>query len=419
MLELALFLKLLNRELSPVFLLGVATTLLVLFNPDSIGSIGFQFSVLTTLGLLLMVPPLQEVLGYYITRGLAGLILVPLVAQLWIWPLSIAYFNQFPVHSVPLNILAMALVAPLTILGFTAGVVSLLLPPLAGWLSSLALPFVSALLSLVQWGNAMTWAQWQLPSPSELEIGAFYMGLLMLTIIIDRFKDWSIHRRALLGLLPVLIILGSLCLSSADAQSHNKVTLLPLSYRHESILIESSQPLSTRLILMPSALTYYEARALADYLKHRQIRKLNLLVLLPGESVNPSDAQSPGGPGTMLKTAFKHTQIDRLLMPTETSGTTSLLSYLSPQKQTVYPAQGIDVNAGSITIEGRANDLRVKNGAYCLIEISSTRNPSDASCGVQLAQNPRGETRLFSEKQNFPTDHFYQLVQQGKSLKIY
>ncbi|MGG2382992.1 ComEC/Rec2 family competence protein, partial [Salmonella enterica] len=87
-------------------------------------------------------------------------LLTPLVAQLWIWPLSVAYFNQFPVHSVPLNVAAMLLVAPLTLIGFISGVISLVFPPLAIALTWLAKPFLWALLGLVQWGNNAGWAQW-------------------------------------------------------------------------------------------------------------------------------------------------------------------------------------------------------------------------------------------------------------------
>lgn len=407
MLELALFLKLLNRELSPMLLLCLASGLLVAINPENIASVGFQFSVLTTFGLLAMVPPLQEAIGYYTTRWLAGLVLVPLVAQLWIWPLSVAYFNQFPIHSIPLNILAVALVVPLTIIGFIAGVISLIFPPVAGWLSLLAKPILDVLLWMVNWGNGQSWAQWSLPSPAAWQIAMLYICLFTSLLAIHRMKDWTRLQRALVGLLPVVLLLGSTCLENSFARYQNHIDLLPISARREAVLIQPANS-NTRLLIAPEAPTYYEARTLADYLKHRHITRLSAVLLLP------EPEPSTDGSGS-LSAAFPRTEIDLLL----TNDNLPISNKLPVHKHQVFPPQGGQIDLGPLKLQGQLTNLRLLHQRYCLMSLSQNTQPDGASlgCGLQASIGPDGK-RFFSDL-NLSPDGFYHLVAERSELTVY
>lgn len=403
MLEIALFLKLLNRELSPVFLLCIASTLLVAVNPESISSIGFQFSVLTTFGLLTMVAPLQEALGYYITRWLAGIILVPTIAQLWVWPLSVAYFNQFPIHTVPLNILALVLVGPLTLIGFIAGVLSLIHPVLGGGLATLATPFLNGLLGIVQWGNNMGWAQWTLPSPASWQIMALYATLFGLTILMYRFKAWSFQQKLLAVLLPIFLILSGTCVMASQAKGQTRFALLPLSHRHEGILIQPGHTNNTSLLVAPQNLSYFEARALSDYFRHNQISELGALILLPGGLQNDSDN---------LKTAFKKTKINLLIA----QDIRDLPESFNAELYRSFPRQGGQIKAGPLKILGTTGQLKVIENQLCLLSIQNTTQPANG-CGVQVISQRSG-TRLLAPTP-LEADQFYQLVKEGNQLKIY
>lgn len=407
MLELALFLKLLNRELSPVFLLCVASSLLVLINPENVASIGFQFSVLTTFGLLTMLSPLQEALGYYITRWAAGLILVPLIAQLWIWPLSVAYFNQFPIHTIPLNIVALLMVTPLTVIGFTAGLVSIVLPPLGGLLSWLARPFLDGLLWVVNAGSGMAWAQWSLPSPEPWQLAGLYLGLMGLLAVTYRFKHLSFQRKTLLGLVPFALVLAGLCVENSIAQNYTGMDLVPLSGKREAIIIQPARANQT-LLMVPQTLGYYEARALADYFRHRHITRLGAVLLLP-ETENASKWQSS------LKTAFAQTDIDNLFSFTPQAVPQDLK--VAHKRQ--YPLVGAQVEVGDITLAGSAQSLRVLESKQCLVSVSQKLQEAsdEASCGLQVLMGTDG-TRLFSP-QALPMDRYYHVVHQGQELVVY
>ncbi len=406
MLEIALFLKLLNRELSPVFLLCLTSALLVGWNPENIANIGFQFSVLTTFGLLTMVEPLQDALGYYITRWLAGIILVPAIAQLWVWPLSVAYFNQFPIHTVPLNILALVLVGPLTLIGFVAGLLSLIHPSIGGWVSVIALPFLNGLLGIVQWGSSWTWAQWTLPSPQPWQVLALYGCLFTLTTLLHQFKNWPLRLKMLLGLAPLMIILGGTCLQSALTKTNSQISLLPLSHQHEAVLIRPAGA-NTHMLLVPDALSYFEARALGDYLRHTQLKRLDAVVLIPSTAGNANSS---------LKTAFQKAKIDFLIA----QNTRELPTGVTGKHYRSFPKRGGTLQAGPLKLQGVLTQLKVLQDQTCLMTLQQTMTDLSRSqgCGVQLVQGD-SDVRLFSGQAPLKADHFYQLSHQGNTLSVY
>lgn len=419
MLELALFLKMLNKELSPLFLLCVASTLLVLIAPDNIGSVGFQFSVLTTFGLMTMVSPLQEFIGYYITRWLAGLILVPLVAQLWIWPLSVAYFNQFPIHSVPLNIVGLVLVTPLTIIGFTAGIASILFAPLGGTISWLAKPFLDALLWIVQGGSSLTWAQWSLPSPAPWQIAGIYLCLFTTLAVMVRFKKWSLERKVLAALVPLTLLLGGLCVENSQAQNQTRLEWLPLSDSKQAVLVQPAHS-NASLLITPQRLRYYEARSLGDFLKHQHIVHLNALILVP-----PTDDPQTSGTGS-LKQALRQTDIDLLVGTPDLSAPQSL----TYKKQQAFPTQGGQISLGSLHLEGLLNHLLIFSNRYCLLSLSQSENNTDASstgnailapttesCAVQASFGEQN-TQL-SGQAGLSAEQYHQWVQDGPRLTLF
>jgi hypothetical protein len=406
MLELALMLKMLNRELSAVFLLCVASTLLVLIHPDNIASIGFQFSVLTTFGLVTMVPRLQEKIGFYVTRWLAGMILVPAVAQLWIWPLSVYYFNQFPLHTVPLNMMAFLLVTPLTVLGFSAGLLSMIHFTLGGLLAKVAYPFLSLLLALVDWGNGMGWAKWSLASPDGWMVAALYMELFVLLGLLYGPKTWPLHRRALAALIPIALILGGLCVQQTEARQQASIDILPLSWRHEAFLVKPSGKEQAHIALLPANLNYWEGRTFADFLRHHQITRLQAVLLLPEDS----DVKASG-----FKAAFKTVQVDHLFLEAGTEPPTGI------QRPTRYfPANGARLQLGDFLLEGDLTALKLVSQKACLLSVD-THYQSGSDCPIQAVREA-GSQRLYpaqTSSLDLQNSRYYRLIQQNGQLAVY
>ncbi len=408
MLELALFLKLLNRELSGVFLLCLASSVLVWLHPDNITSVGFQFSVLTTFGLLTMLPPLQARLGYYITQWLAGLLLVPAVAQLWILPLSIAYFNRFPLHTIPFNIAALALITPLTLAGFTAAVLSLGIPSAAMGLIGLTRPLIDALLLLARWGEGMRWAQWSLASPTVWEIGLLYSALFIWLFLLWRLKNVPVQRALspktlLLGLLPFFLLLGGLSVKKFQRFQHNELDLLPLSIGREACLIKPAGG-QERILLLPERLRFGESRTLSDFLRHRQVQQVKLVVLLPEENTGTHVRKGPN----YLKAALANLRIEWLFV-VET-GRFSISNIVHAQ---AFPKTGLNVALSDFYLTGTPQTFRLNAGSFCLLDKMAT--VSHSSCSLHWLAGSR--TQLLAK---LPLDarRYYHVEQVGTRLFI-
>ncbi len=364
MLEFALLLKFFNRSLSPLFLLCLATGALVAYNPLLVGNVGFQFSVLTTFGILSMVPPLENAIGYYITRWLAALIVIPAAAQLWIWPLSLAYFNQFPIHSIPLNMVAMVLVTPLTVLGFASALFSLIFPPAAELVTIIARPFLEALLALTHWGSGLSWAQWSLASPSGGQIVLFYAFLfLSLRLLYPRSASEqkpNPTRNALIALVPLALLLGGMLYDQLAARNESQVSILPLSqdanHPGREVYLVKPAGTSSQIAILPSELNFQESHMLADYFRNQHIDGLSAVLMLPGTTTGSN----------RITQAFEKTAIDTLIKPESLS----VSNLLQPENTHSFPGQGMRISLGDKTaIDGQNGAWRVMDGQRCLLGI--------------------------------------------------
>ncbi|WBB82570.1 ComEC/Rec2 family competence protein [Micromonospora sp. WMMD882] len=120
--------------------LAAAVTVLVLADPDLAGDPGFALSVLATGGLLLIAPRWRDALRRRgVPTGLAEALAVPAAAQLACGPVVAGLSGTVSLVAVPANLLVVPAVAPATVLGVLAAVLSPLWPAAAefvAWLAS-------------------------------------------------------------------------------------------------------------------------------------------------------------------------------------------------------------------------------------------------------------------------------------------
>ncbi len=149
-----------HRQTRPVGVLLVVAVALLVINPLWIWHLGFQFSFLATLGLIITVPLLMPCLDG-LPPAIAALLAVPLAATLWTLPLQLATFGVVPAYSVLANVLATPLLILLVVGGFISALAALVWP-LAGSALAWVLYYpCQALLALVlnlnQWpGQTLT-----------------------------------------------------------------------------------------------------------------------------------------------------------------------------------------------------------------------------------------------------------------------
>ncbi|MFI7159445.1 ComEC/Rec2 family competence protein [Micromonospora chalcea] len=128
-----------GRSRSALPALAAAVTGLVLYDPDLAGDPGFALSVCATGGLLLLAPGWRDALRRRgVPPGLAEALAVPAAAQLACGPVIAGLSATVSLVAVPANLLAVPAVAPATVLGVLAAVLSPVWPGGAEFLAWLA-----------------------------------------------------------------------------------------------------------------------------------------------------------------------------------------------------------------------------------------------------------------------------------------
>ena len=178
----------LGRSRSATSALALAIIILLVSDPWLSSNFGFQLSVLATLGILLLAPELAVRFERFTPRWLALALGVSVGAQLSCLPVLLQLQPGLSTYSVPANVMAEPLVAPITILG----ILGFTLAPIAPWLTS-----------------ALTWLA-SLGAWLILELANFFAGLPVSTL------GWPV---GLAGLaLSCLVILTVLLWLKADSR---------------------------------------------------------------------------------------------------------------------------------------------------------------------------------------------------------
>ena len=120
--------------------LAIATIILLISDPWLAVEFGFGLSVLATAGILLLAPAIAEKLSTRMPLPLALGLSVTLAAQLFCLPLLMQLQPGLPTYSVVANLLAGPMVAPVTVLGMIALLLTPVAPTLVtivSWIASL------------------------------------------------------------------------------------------------------------------------------------------------------------------------------------------------------------------------------------------------------------------------------------------
>lgn len=143
--------------------LAFVALLLTALNPTILWDVGFQLSLLATLGLALFTTPFSRWFDYFLNRtlprrwaGLAGDFLeeplvVSLAAQVLTLPLIVLYFGRLSLVALLVNLLVIPVQAVLLILGLAATLLAFIVPALAQllyWLDMILLGWTLAVVRL-------------------------------------------------------------------------------------------------------------------------------------------------------------------------------------------------------------------------------------------------------------------------------
>lgn len=180
----------LGRQNDALNALAVSALVMTLHNPFALWDIGFQLSFAATLGLILLVPRLQERANTLLARLLPGdqaeqvvglandAVIVTLAAQIATWPIIVYNFRQFAVLGLLANFLILPVQPAVMIWGGLATVAGLILLPAGQALGWVAWLFLAYTIRTVEAAAQLPLAFITLDSIPVL-VPAMYYGLLL------------------------------------------------------------------------------------------------------------------------------------------------------------------------------------------------------------------------------------------------
>ena len=173
--------------------LGFAMAAVVVIDPWQSRDPGFALSVLATGGLLLIAPRITAYLQRWLPRQVAAVIAIPIAALTLCLPVIIALSGYISLISIIANIVAAPFVAPITIVGFIAALISPISPTAAHFLLLLVKPFALLITSIARWAADF--------SVLEINTGlvGFLIGVALLLLLV------IFRKRAAIAILIVAV----------------------------------------------------------------------------------------------------------------------------------------------------------------------------------------------------------------------
>ncbi len=202
--------KLIDRDSHSVSLLSFVAALMLIYNPAFINDVGFQLSFIVTFGLLTTANVVMKYMHEWkIPDWLCAEILIPIVAQIWVAPIQMFYFNSFSTYSVFANISIMPFLSVISFGGFVSSVLAIF-NPIADFVcmvSDFVLKyFLIVLVWLSNFFSNLPYSLLTTTHPSVLQIIIFYIAILAITLM---FKSGFSKRKIIISCACLLILIIS------------------------------------------------------------------------------------------------------------------------------------------------------------------------------------------------------------------
>ena len=218
MLVFVLIGKLIDRDAHSISLLAFVAFLMLLYNPMYINDVGFQLSFIVTFGLLIMTPFLMRGKNKFV-NWVIGTVSIPIIAQLWVMPIQIFYFNNISLYSVFANIMSVPILSVISFGGFVSSLIATITPSfVCRYFDFVLNPMLTLLVNISDFWGKLPNAAIQTTHPSVFQIILYYAVLLLITALMDKNIRENYLKPIKLAL-PVLILV--LCLSQISFPNHN------------------------------------------------------------------------------------------------------------------------------------------------------------------------------------------------------
>ncbi|OWY65804.1 competence protein [cyanobacterium TDX16] len=239
----------LEQKIKSLGLLLLAATLLLSINPLWIWDLGFEFSFLATLGLIVTVPALIKKLDW-LPPAIATLIAVPISAYIWTIPLQIYNFGLISPYSILVNIITIP-ISIISLGAFISAIAALIHPTIGSALAWLLYYPTHCLIELVDFVAGLPGAATAVGTISSLQLIIIY-SLFILTCS----QKWWRKKWWVVGLVTISLVFipawqTQASLFQVTVLAAGKEPVLVIQDRSRVLLLNSGDETTSRFIVLP------------------------------------------------------------------------------------------------------------------------------------------------------------------------
>ncbi len=279
MLVFVLLGKLIDRDAHSIALLAFVAFIMLLYNPMYINDVGFQLSFVVTFGLLVSTPYIIRSKNRFV-NWLSGTIAIPIIAQLWVIPIQIFYFNNISLYSVFANIMSVPILSVISFGGFISSLIAPITPNFVCQAFDFILnPLLKILVWISDFWGSLPHSACQTTHPAIFQILLYYGILILIVACFDKEIREKNFKKLLIALTTTFIIL----LISIIPIKNNDLEILTFDVGNaDSFLIKTP---NQKYIMIDTAKNGYNGgksqaeMLILKYMLDRGIKSLDTLIV--------------------------------------------------------------------------------------------------------------------------------------------
>ncbi len=204
--------KLIDRDTHSVALLSLVGLIMLIYNPAYINNVSFQLSFLVTFGLLVSADSIFEKFKN-VPQWLSSAIGIPIIAQIWVIPLQMFYFNTISTYSIFANILTVPVLSIISFLGFLSSVLSIF-KPIADFICKYTDIILNPLLTIIvlisDYFGKLSHSILITTHPSIFQIIIYYIIIMLCVLMLnDEFRN----KKLVISTVSLIVILFISCIN--------------------------------------------------------------------------------------------------------------------------------------------------------------------------------------------------------------
>ena len=423
MLLFVLFGKLIDRDADSVALISFVGFLILLFNPKMFFDVGFQLSFAVTFGLIVCCPIIIDkfknqdkiykekyknktrfekyILFLFSPANLASLICVPLVAQLWVVPLQMHYFNNLAPMSIFANIAVVPFIGILSFIGFLSSILALI-PKISDLcvliFDTIANPLISLLIKISEFFSSF---KFSLVATSGFDIfQIFLFWILILLFILNLKNNFKKTKHILIFFSCIIIFLFSFV--KPDYFKNNLEIIMFDVENADCFLIKT--PKNKHIMIDTGKIIYQSGNSALNvvlpYLRNERIKTLEIL------EITHFDSDHCGGALDLLKN-IKTQKVIIQKEQTKSKISAAIMKYIKENKinysiaknnNLIYEEKDLKIKTYKANFNKNDDKYDNEESIITLLTYKNKNYLFMADCGIegfnQIAKNIKGDIEI-------------------------